>query len=176
MCLPCINMAGIGMAIIDISRLAATERLAQALAAQSAWLTGKVVYLDGDLGVGKTTLVRYLLRALGETGKVKSPTYGLMECYQLTADRATATGLQVLHLDLYRLQDPQELEYLGLRDLLDSTTLLLVEWPQHGAGVLPSADAVIKLVQTIDQRSAEIHPAALAAAVQMALQSRAEDS
>jgi tRNA threonylcarbamoyladenosine biosynthesis protein TsaE len=148
---------------IDISALSATERLAQALASQAAWLRGKVVYLHGDLGAGKTTLVRHLLRALGETGKVKSPTYGLMECYQPTA--GSAPGLKILHLDLYRLQDPEELEYLGMRDLLDADTLLLVEWPERGRGVLPAADATIDLVQSLQQRSAEIRPQALADAV-----------
>jgi len=154
--------------VIDISALSATERLAQALATQAAWLRGKVVYLHGDLGVGKTTLVRHLLGALGETGKVKSPTYGLMECYQPMA--GTEPGLKILHLDLYRLQDPEELEYLGLRDLLDPDTLLLVEWPEHGRGVLPAADVAIDLAQSLEQRSAKIRPQALAETVMAQMQ------
>jgi len=149
--------------LVTIAALADTERLACALAEQAEWLRGKVVYLHGDLGAGKTTLVRLLLQALGETGKVKSPTYGLMESYQPSACRLP--GLKILHLDLYRLQDPEELEYLGLRDLLDADTLLLVEWPQRGAGVLPPADAHIRLSQCAQQRSAEIQPRALADAL-----------
>jgi len=154
--------AVVDISTVDISTLAATERLAQKLAQQAPWLRGKVVYLYGDLGAGKTTLVRFLLQALGETGKVKSPTYGLMECYQPAS--CPQPGMKILHLDLYRLQDPEELEYLGLRDLLDADTLLLVEWPQRGAGVLPAPDATIRLSQAAEQRSAEIHPQALAAA------------
>lgn len=154
--------------VIDITMLSATERLAQVLARQAGWLRGKVVYLHGDLGVGKTTLARFLLHALGETGKVKSPTYGLMESYQ--PPTCTVPGLKILHLDLYRLQDAEELEYLGLRDLLDADTVLLVEWPERGQGVLPAADVLIELTQTAAQRSAAICPQALADALMAGMQ------
>ena len=92
-----------------------------------------VVELTGDLGAGKTTFARGLLQALGVTRPVRSPSYGLMELYEVA-------GRQVLHLDLYRLHDPGELENLGLRDYDQPGSLWLVEWPDRGSGHLPAAD------------------------------------
>jgi tRNA threonylcarbamoyladenosine biosynthesis protein TsaE len=112
------------------------DALGQCLA-RSAKRPG-VIYLEGELGTGKTTLVRGLLRGFGYQGKVKSPTYTLVEPYPID-------GLTVYHLDLYRLGSPEELEWLGIRDLLADASLLLVEWPEQGAGVLPPADLVISL-------------------------------
>lgn len=103
---------------------------------------GGVVYLSGDLGVGKTTLVRGLLRALGFSGRVKSPSYGLIESYRID-------DLDIHHLDLYRLGHGEEIRYLGLEDLLGEHSLLLIEWPERGEGWLPAADWHI----TIDDRS-----------------------
>ena len=97
-----------------------------------------VVYLAGDLGAGKTTLTRGLLRSLGVTGAVRSPTYTLVEIYELGA-------LTALHLDLYRLSDPAELDNLGLREWASGGHLWLVEWPERGAGRLPGADLVVTL-------------------------------
>jgi tRNA threonylcarbamoyladenosine biosynthesis protein TsaE len=97
-----------------------------------------VVYLAGDLGAGKTTLTRGLLRSLGVTGAVRSPTYTLVEIYELGA-------LTALHLDLYRLSDPAELDNLGLREWARGGHLWLIEWPERGAGRLPGADLVITL-------------------------------
>jgi tRNA threonylcarbamoyladenosine biosynthesis protein TsaE len=97
-----------------------------------------VVYLEGNLGAGKTTLVRGLLRALGHGGAVKSPTYTLMEPYSVG-------GRDIHHLDLYRVADAGELEYLGIRDLLGRAAVLLVEWPERGRGELPAADLVVHI-------------------------------
>ncbi|MFM2109985.1 MAG: tRNA ((37)-N6)-threonylcarbamoyltransferase complex ATPase subunit type 1 TsaE [Pseudomonadota bacterium] len=96
------------------------------------------VYLQGELGAGKTTLVRGLLRALGVTGSVKSPSYSLLESYACPPWR-------VLHLDFYRLSDPQEVLALGLADHDERHTLWLVEWPERGESMLPAADLIVRL-------------------------------
>lgn len=97
-----------------------------------------VITLQGELGAGKTTLVSGVLGALGIAGPVRSPTYTLIEPYE-------AAGLRIYHLDLYRLIDAQEVEALGVRDLLDANAVLLIEWPERGEGALPSADLAITI-------------------------------
>lgn len=116
---------------------AATDRWAEGLAAV---LPSNFFYiaLQGGLGAGKTHTVRALLRALGEQGAVRSPTYTLLEDYALP-------GHRVVHMDLYRLGDAQELEYLGIRDLLAEPLTLITEWPQRGEGALPPADLHIAM-------------------------------
>jgi len=103
--------------------------------------TPLVIFLQGDLGAGKTTFARAFVHALGYPGYVKSPSYGLLESYQ-------AGGMTVLHLDLYRIEDPEELDYLAIRDLYDAETILLVEWPDRGLDHLPAADLELRFDET----------------------------
>ncbi|MCK5479569.1 MAG: tRNA (adenosine(37)-N6)-threonylcarbamoyltransferase complex ATPase subunit type 1 TsaE [Gammaproteobacteria bacterium] len=120
---------------MDIPDATAMEALGAQLAQAC---TAGIIYLKGELGAGKTTLARGFLRALGHEGRVRSPTYTLVEPYPF--DSGT-----VYHLDLYRLSDARELEDLGLRDLLAEQALLLVEWPERGSGVLPAADLLVTI-------------------------------
>lgn len=118
-----------------------------ALGARLAGVVGAkaMVFLQGDLGAGKTTLVRGFLQARGHKGNVKSPTYTLVEPYLL------ATG-NCYHLDLYRLGDGEELEYLGLREMLDEQAVLLVEWPERAGEWLPQPDLVVSIAHRGDSR------------------------
>lgn len=104
-----------------------------------------LIHLSGDLGAGKTTLSRGFIQACGHHGQVKSPTYTLIESYDLA-------GVTIHHLDLYRLSDPEELEYLGLDELENPNTLVLVEWPERGEGVLPPASLSLQIAHQTNGR------------------------
>src|ERR1700722_18157999 len=140
---------------VNLADSGATEALGQALARAlpaavhlgaaagtgapgAGGASGAVVHLRGELGAGKTTCVRSLLRTLGVTGLGRSPTYTLVETYILP-------GLTCVHVDLYRLLAPTEVNELGLRDLVGPGCLMLVEWPENGGSPLPPADLVLTL-------------------------------
>lgn len=127
----------------------ATQAFAARLAASPA-LRNAFIELRGDLGAGKTTLVRHLLRALGVQGRIKSPTYAVVEPHELP-------DLNIWHFDFYRFSDPREWEDAGFRDVFASPGLKLAEWPQNAAGALPLPDLVIALdVQPDDTRTATL--------------------
>jgi tRNA threonylcarbamoyladenosine biosynthesis protein TsaE len=139
--------------VSEISLYMPDETAMVALGARLAGVTeGRgVIFLEGDLGAGKTTLSRGLIRGLGHAGAVKSPTFTLVEPYEVGTVRA-------YHFDLYRLVDPEELEYLGIRDYLDGQALCLIEWPQRGAGFLPKPDLTITISTRASGRSLILSP------------------
>ena len=106
---------------------------------------GDRVFFSGDLGAGKTTLIRGILRALGYTGPVKSPTFTLVESY-------TVAALELYHFDLYRLEEPEELEAIGIRDYMDGCGVCLVEWPERGKQMLGVPDVEVVITITDDGR------------------------
>jgi tRNA threonylcarbamoyladenosine biosynthesis protein TsaE len=143
------------MLTLELADEAATVGLGAALAAAIGEIPGGlIVYLQGDLGAGKTTLCRGLLQALGHRGAVKSPTYTLVETYSLNTDVLGALTLH--HFDLYRLHDPEELEFMGIRDYFGAGIVALVEWPQRGDGYFPGPDLVISLAPKDVGRTATV--------------------
>ena len=119
---------------------------------------GDIVYLVGDLGAGKTTLVKGIIQGLGYSGNVTSPTYTLVESYE-------HADFNVYHFDLYRLESPEELEFLGIRDMGGEQSVILVEWPDKGQGVLPAADHLIEISYQDEGRTVNISGTDLAQGV-----------
>jgi tRNA threonylcarbamoyladenosine biosynthesis protein TsaE len=130
-----------------------TERLGASVASSMRWpeTAPLIVYLHGELGSGKTTLARGLLRELGVAGTVRSPTYTLLEQYE-------SQGYRLLHLDLYRLGNALDLAPLGLRDELTPGALMLIEWPERAQGYLPPPDLKITLTMASVGRRVRIEP------------------
>ena len=107
---------------------------------------GLIVFLNGDLGAGKTTLTRGFVRGMGHVGNVKSPTYTIVEPYELADWR-------IYHFDLYRLSAPEELEYMGIRDYFEDNCCCFIEWPEKGQGLLAQPDIIINLTYVDEQRT-----------------------
>ena len=138
------------MIALKLADAAHTEALGSALAyALQTMDRGLAIALEGNLGAGKTTLARALIRSLGHQGPVVSPSYTLVEPYEFNTRR-------LLHLDLYRIGDPEELEYLGWREWEPQRDWILVEWPERGAGFLPPFDLSIGLAYRGEERAAKL--------------------
>jgi len=127
----------------EVATIAMGNQLAQIV--KTELKQGLVVYLNGDLGAGKTTLTRGFVQGMGHKGNVKSPTYTLVEPYELN-------DWYVYHFDLYRLSDPEELEYMGIRDYFNESCCCFIEWPEKGQGMLADADLIINMAYSDEQR------------------------
>lgn len=134
-------------------RIAHTPDEMQSIADHLAELVvpGRVLYFKGDLGAGKTTLIQGICKALQISEPVLSPTFSILKPYM------AIDGLEILHLDLYRIDNPAELLFIGIEDFIDTNCAWLVEWPERGADVIPSPDVCIKLEYQGDARRVSIH-------------------
>ncbi len=117
----------------------------------SACREGLIIFLSGELGAGKTALARAFIGAMGYQGRITSPSYALVESYR-------SPSRSIFHFDLYRLAEPEELEFIGVRDYMEPDAVWLVEWPEHGAGVLPPPDLEIALRYAQPGRYADLRP------------------
>lgn len=133
---------------LELKNEAATQRLGELIAQYLQ--TPLICYLNGELGVGKTRLIRAIIQSCGHEGNVKSPTYTLVEPYKLA-------DFDIYHFDLYRLSDPEELEYMGIRDYFDHQSIVFIEWPSNGDGWLARADVSISLSFHLQGRQCQLH-------------------
>lgn len=133
----------------DISQLSQLQKFIEEFIHQIQ--AGDVIYLQGDLGTGKTTFTQMLLKQMGYHKRVKSPTYAIYECYQLPI-------ANVYHLDLYRLSNPEELYYLAIDEIFNNNNIVIVEWPEKGLGVLPNPTKTLQFDLTKDDfRQINLH-------------------
>jgi len=137
---------------LELTNEARSLQFAQCFAEHRPHHAALVIFLKGDLGTGKTTFSRGFIQASGHNGKVKSPTYTLIEPYVLSS-------LTITHMDLYRLSDPEELDYLGVDDLIQNSDVCLIEWPERGADLLPVPTVTLSLKHCANGRQlyAESH-------------------
>ncbi|CAG0964765.1 tRNA threonylcarbamoyladenosine biosynthesis protein TsaE [Burkholderiales bacterium] len=143
----------VGPIVVELADAAATEALGRALAPRL--VPGMALGLQGDLGAGKTTLARGLLRALGVKGRIKSPTYALLEVYEVSS-------LYLYHFDFYRLTDPEEWVSSGFQEYFNDQAICLVEWPEKAAGLMPALDLAIVLEHRPEGRVARLFAASAA--------------
>ena len=141
-----------GMLQLSLKNEAATAQLAQQLA--QAVRAGDVIFLQGELGAGKTTFTRHFARALGVAGRIKSPTYTLVESYDLLAGTHGASTLH--HFDLYRLSDPREWFSAGFDEYLNDNTIALIEWPSQAEGALPAPTVVLTFEHADDLTDVDV--------------------